>query len=74
MDEILGAVTEVPWSARAPQKWLFSALAVVLTVAIMGAAIVAIGKGEGSVVPYLMLVVGPVLGVFYFWYFALKKW
>lgn len=52
----------------------FSALAVVLTVAIMGAAIVAIGKGEGSVVPYLMLVVGPVLGVFYFWYFALKKW
>ncbi|MSO26832.1 MAG: hypothetical protein EXQ60_02035 [Candidatus Nanopelagicales bacterium] len=74
MGETQEVLVEVPWSARSPQKWFFSALAVVLTVAIMGAALTAIGKGEGTVVPYLMLVVGPVLGVFYFWYFAIKRW
>ena len=64
----------VPWSVRAPQRWVFAIAAVVVTVAIVIAALGAIGNGEGGVVPYLMLVVGPVLGGFYLWYFAIKKW
>ena len=68
------AETSVPWSARSPQRWIFAIAAVALTVAIVIAALGSIRTGEGSVVPFLMLLVGPVLGGFYFWYFSIKRW
>ena len=72
-DAVEGAA-QVPWSVRAPQKWVFSAIALLIAVAIVVSAITSIAKDVGGLPPYLMLFVGPVLGGFYVWYFALKKW
>lgn len=63
-----------PWSSRSPQRWLFAALAIALAVAVVIAALGYIGNGRGGIVPYLMLAGGPVLGVYYLWYFAIRKW
>ena len=72
-ESVEGAAPE-PWSVRAPQKWVFSAIALLITVAIVVSAITSIAKDVGGLPPYLMLFVGPILGGFYIWYFALKKW
>lgn len=63
----------VPWSARAPQRYVFAALAVVIGIAVVLTAIAYIGAGTGGVVPYLMITVGPVLAVVYVYYFGFRK-
>ena len=63
----------VPWSARAPQRYVFAALAVVIGIAVVLTAIAYIGSGTGGVVPYLMITVGPVLAVVYVYYFGFRK-
>ena len=63
----------VPWSARAPQRYVFAALAVIIGIAVVITAIAYIGAGTGGVVPYLMLTVGPVLAVVYVYYFGFRK-
>ena len=63
----------VPWSARAPQRYVFAALAVVIGIAVVITAIAYIGAGTGGVVPYLMITVGPVLAVVYVYYFGFRK-
>lgn len=57
-----------PWSARRPQNLVLSALSVVLVIALVATAVRYIGEGMGGFVPYLMLVVGPILCVYYLWY------
>lgn len=63
----------VPWSARAPQRYVFAALAVIIGIAVVITAIAYIGAGTGGVVPYLMITVGPVLAVVYVYYFGFRK-
>lgn len=74
MRDSVEVAVQVPWSVRAPQKWVFSVIALLITVAIVVSAVASITKDVGGLPPYLMLFVGPVLGGFYIWYFALKKW
>lgn len=64
----------IPWSSQAPQKYVLSIIAVVIGVALVVTAIVYIAAGTGGVVPFLMLVVAPVLTVVYVYSFLFKKW
>ena len=52
----------VPWSARAPQRYVFAALAVIIGNAVVVTAIA-----------YIMITVGPVLAVVYVYYFGFRK-
>lgn len=63
----------VPWSARAPQRYVFAALAVIIGIAVVVTAVAYIQSGTGGVVPYLMITVGPVLAVVYVYYFGFRK-
>lgn len=68
-------MTEVPpdWSRRSPQRFFFALLAVLVTIAIVATALGFIREGAGGIVPYFMLLVGPVLGGFYVWNFTIRK-
>ena len=63
----------VPWSARAPQRYVFAVIAAVLGVAVVVTALAYIRAGVGGVVPFLMITVGPVLAVVYVYYFGFRK-
>jgi len=63
----------VPWSARAPQRYAFAGIAVVLGIAVVITALAYIRSGTGGIVPYLMITVGPVLAVIYVYYFGFRK-
>ena len=63
----------VPWSARAPQRYVFAALAVIIGIAVVLTALVYIRAGTGGVVPFLMITVGPILAVVYVYYFGFRK-
>jgi hypothetical protein len=63
----------VPWSARAPQRYVFAALAVIIGIAVVVTALAYIRAGTGGVVPFLMITVGPVLAVVYVYYFGFRK-
>ena len=63
----------VPWSARAPQRYVFALIAAVLGVAVVVTALAYIRAGVGGVVPFLMITVGPVLAVVYVYYFGFRK-
>ena len=63
----------VPWSARAPQRYVFAALAVIIGIAVVLTALAYIRAGTGGVVPFLMITVGPVLAVVYVYYFGFRK-
>ncbi len=64
----------IPWSSRAPQKYVLSIITIVIGVALMVTAVAYIANGTGGVVPFLMLVVAPVLTVVYVYSFLFKKW
>ena len=64
---------EIPWSARAPQRYVFAGIAVVLGIAVVITALAYIRTGQGALVPYLMLLVAPVLSAVYVYYFAFRK-
>lgn len=63
----------IPWSARAPQRYVFAALAVVIGIAVVLTALAYIRAGTGGVVPFLMITVGPVLAIVYVYYFGFRK-
>lgn len=63
----------MPWSARAPQRYVFAVIAVVLGIAVVITALAYIRAGVGGVVPFLMITVGPVLAVVYVYYFGFRK-
>ncbi|TEX50892.1 MAG: hypothetical protein B7C55_08425 [Actinomycetales bacterium mxb001] len=66
-------IPPVPWSARAPQRYVFAVIAVVLGIAVVITALAYIRAGVGGVVPFLMITVGPVLAVVYVYYFGFRK-
>ena len=63
----------IPWSAKAPQRYVFAILAVVLGIAIVVTAVAYIQAGTGGIVPFLMITVGPVLAGVYVYYFGFRK-
>ncbi|MEY3733061.1 MAG: hypothetical protein RL347_420 [Actinomycetota bacterium] len=63
----------IPWSARAPQRYVFAALAVVIGIAVVLTGVAYIQAGTGGVVPFLMVTVGPVLAVVYVYYFGFRR-
>jgi CHASE2 domain-containing sensor protein len=63
----------VPWSARAPQRYVFAALAVIIGIAVVVTGLSYISAGTGGVVPFLMITVGPVLAIVYVYYFGFRK-
>lgn len=65
--------TARPWSARRPQNFVLSAVMVVMAVALVIQAVNYIGQGVGGAIPYLMLIGGPALAIFYVWYFVFYK-
>jgi hypothetical protein len=67
-------IPTVPWSSRAPQKYILSVVAIVICVALVITAIAYISAGTGGVVPFLMIAVAPVLTVVYLYSFLIKKW
>lgn len=63
----------IPWSARAPQRYVFAVLAVVIGMAVVITALAYIRSGTGGIVPFLMITVGPVLTVVYVYYFGFRR-
>jgi CHASE2 domain-containing sensor protein len=63
----------IPWSARAPQRYVFAVLAVVIGIAVVVTGVAYIQAGTGGVVPFLMITVGPILAVVYVYYFGFRK-
>lgn len=66
-------IPPVPWSARPPQRYVFAVIAVVLGIAVVVAALAYIRAGQGGIVPFLMITVGPVLAVIYVYYFGFRR-
>ncbi len=58
-----------PWTSKRPQSLILSLVVVLVAVALVGTAIAYIAAGTGALVPYFMLVGGPVLACYYLWYF-----
>jgi hypothetical protein len=67
-------IPTIPWSSRAPQKYILSIVAVVICVALISAAVAYISSGTGGIVPFLMIALAPVLTVVYVYSFLFKKW
>jgi len=62
-----------PWSARRPQSIILSIAMVALVVALEITAIRYIQQGVGAIVPFFLLLVSPVLGGYYIWYWNFYK-
>lgn len=58
-----------PWSSRSPQKYVLSLIMLVLAVALVLTGLGYIADGRGGLVPYLIIIGGPILSGFYIWYF-----
>ena len=61
-----------PWSARRPQSLLLSVVFVVLAIALVLQAFAYIGQGIGGVIPYVLVIAGPAVAIFYIWYFNFR--
>ena len=62
-----------PWSARRPQSLVLSLGFVVLAVALVMQAFSYIGQGIGGVIPYVLVLAGPAVAIFYIWYFNFRN-
>jgi hypothetical protein len=60
----------IPWSGRSPQKYVLSLIMLILAVALVGTGLNFISAGQGGLVPYLIVICGPVICGFYIWYFT----
>lgn len=67
-------IPTIPWSSRAPQKYLLSVAAIVICVALIATAVAYISAGTGGIVPFLMIAVAPILTAVYVYSFIFKKW
>ncbi len=67
-----GAVPTRPWSTRRPQNFFLSGLLIVLGIALAAQGFAFISEGTGGAIPYLIIVLGPALAIFYTWYFTIR--
>ena len=59
--------------ARRPQSLVLSALLVVVAVLLVRQGLTGISLGEGGFVPYLVIIGGPSLAIYYIWYFNFRR-
>ncbi len=57
------------WPHRRPQNLLIGIAFALLGVALIFQAVRYIGDGVGGLVPFLMLLGGPALSIYYIWFF-----
>lgn len=57
-----------PWSARRPQNIILSVVMVALVIGLEITAVRFIQQGVGAIVPYFLILVSPILGGYYLWY------
>lgn len=62
-----------PWSAQRPQSFVLSAMFIGLAIALVIQGLNFIEDGVGGLVPYLIVLGGPVLAGYYTWYFTIRK-
>ena len=62
-----------PWSARRPQSLLLSLVFIVLAIALVAQAFAYIGQGVGGAIPYILIIGGPGMAIFYIWYFNFRN-
>jgi len=67
-------MSEIPWSSRAPQRYVLAVITVIIAIAVIITGVGYATNGVGGIVPYLMIIVAPVLAVTYVYVFAFKKW
>jgi hypothetical protein len=67
-----GTVTQ-PWSTKRPQNFVLSAVMIALAIGLVLQGFAYISDGIGGPVPYLMVLGGPTLAIFYTWYFIFRK-
>jgi hypothetical protein len=60
----------IPWSGRSPQKYVLSLVMVALAIALVATGLNFISSGLGGLVPYLIVICGPVICGYYIWYFT----
>jgi hypothetical protein len=58
-----------PWAHRRPQNLIVGFAFILLAIALVIQAVRYISDGTGGLVPFLMLLGGPALSIYYIWYF-----
>ena len=62
-----------PWAARKPQSYVMSAILIALAIALVWQGFAYINSGRGGLVPYFIILGGPVLAIYYIWYFSFRR-
>jgi hypothetical protein len=62
-----------PWSTRRPQNLILSAVLLLVAAALVWQGFAYIGQGQGGLVPYFIILGGPVLACYYVWYFVFRR-
>jgi len=62
-----------PWSARRPQNLVLSLVFIVGAVALVMQAFAYISQGVGGLIPYVLVLGGPAIAIFYIWYFNFRN-
>ena len=61
-----------PWAARKPQSYVMSGILIALAIALVWQGFAYINAGTGGLVPYFIILGGPVLAIYYTWYFSFR--
>jgi hypothetical protein len=62
-----------PWTARKPQSYFMSGILIALAIALVWQGFSYINSGTGGLVPYFIILGGPVLAIYYTWYFSFRR-
>ena len=62
-----------PWAARKPQSFVVSGILIAVAVALVWQGLAYINAGTGALVPYFIVFGGPVLAIYYIWYFSFRR-
>ncbi len=62
-----------PWTARKPQSYFMSGILIALAIALVWQGFSYINAGTGGLVPYFIILGGPVLAIYYTWYFSFRR-
>ena len=62
-----------PWAARKPQSYFMSGILIALAIELVWQGFSYINAGTGGLVPYFIILGGPVLAIYYTWYFSFRR-
>ena len=62
-----------PGSGRGPRRWILCALLIVVAIALVLQGLAYIRDGVGGFVPYLIIIGGPALAVYYTWFLVIRR-